>query len=232
MKATPVPGVRQYAHGLPAHPHAGPSPGPRPRPVRAAKRWACLAGLLWLPLLAGAQELPVTPRQRLPRGHERGVMVGYGAGQVNEFRYDVVFLMAHLAVEMGRRENRPEGSSRFTVYLEPQANLVMTKNNDFEFGINVGVQYMFRLSPKVHPYLLAGAGPHFITVKTERQANGYIFSDNVGAGVCIFTSPGTALSVEVRGRHLSNAGLEKPNSGINSHIVQVGYRVFLRDLRP
>ena len=152
-------------------------------------------------------------------------------GKVPEHTYNMLFLTAHLGLDMLNRKTQPARNlSVFTVYLEPQVNLVMGASKDFEGGINVGFKYMYPLTGRVYPYLLIGAGPHFITVKTNQQSNGFIFSDNFGAGIYVFTAPTTALEFGLRGRHLSNAQLREPNGGINSLLVYLGVKVFLRPI--
>jgi opacity protein-like surface antigen len=63
-------------------------------------------------------------------------------------------------------------------------------------------------------------------VKTSDQANGFIFSDTIGAGLSFFVTEYSAINVEYRLRHMSNAGMEKPNGGIDTHFGTIGYSLF------
>ncbi len=76
----------------------------------------------------------------------------------------------------------------------------------------------------MNPYLLAGIGPHYISVHSEQQAWGFIFSDNLGVGLQFFATPHQSFDIGYRFRHISTAGLAEPNLGINTHNWYIGYR--------
>jgi hypothetical protein len=68
-----------------------------------------------------------------------------------------------------------------------------------------------------------GTGPHFISLRTSRQARGFIFSDNLELGL-IYPVSNLHLdfNVKARYRHISNAGLEDPNVGIDNLFLVLG----------
>ena len=113
-----------------------------------------------------------------------------------------------------------------SIHLEPQFNPVIAPETDFEFGIGLGVQYTHPLTDRLSAYISGSAGPHYISVVTRDQANGFIFSSAIGAGLYFFITKNSALSLGYRLRHLSNAGFTTPNQGINSHFGVIGYSVF------
>jgi len=111
-------------------------------------------------------------------------------------------------------------------YVEPQLVIVSFSPNagsEFEFGVNLGIQYQFQLFQKTYLTAAIGSGPHFITVETRQQSKGFIFSDNFEAGLKrTFEKQKLNLNLRLRFRHISNAGLDKPNKGIDTWFLVAG----------
>lgn len=116
---------------------------------------------------------------------------------------------------------------KFLIYGEFQFNRAknpLDDDSDIEFGLNAGIMF---LQPLFKPVVLTaaiGSGPHFVTVETSRQANGFIFSDNFELGLNIgLDKIKTILQVRARYRHISNAGLQEPNGGIDNLFLLIGF---------
>ena len=119
-----------------------------------------------------------------------------------------------------------EKNKKLKVYVEPQLvlnNPPLSFPINYEFGINAGLLIQQPLSIKNGFTLSLGAGPHFISLETEMQANGFIFSDNFELGFYQQFWENTGLSVKSRFRHISNAGLQDPNLGIDNLFVLIGF---------
>jgi hypothetical protein len=158
---------------------------------------------------------------------ESGVVVGYGAGDIAEGEYRPFLIIWHVGFNLkefpsGRSDGRENALSW---YLEPQINPSFSPRTDVEFGVGVGLKYMHHITDKLAAYAMASVGPHWITLQTSDQANGFIFADTLGVGLSIFVTDRSALNLEFRARHLSNGGLAMPNGGINSCFGAVGYGV-------
>jgi len=113
--------------------------------------------------------------------------------------------------------------NRFSIALDllPQAVLVPFKTHtEYEFGLNVAFYFGIELSPKTLLSYSIGSGPHYISSDLERQAKGFIFSDNM-----YFTlrrnHNGIDVAVFAGMRHISNANLELPNLGVNNILIGV-----------
>ncbi len=126
------------------------------------------------------------------------------------------------------------GKHQLALLLQPQFNLVKAIPNQpsdflFEAGINLGLAYEYLISPNFGiAYLGLGAGPHYINAETGIQANGFIFSDNFYAGLHQFVGNKTwFLTYEIRFRHISNAGLQEPNIGIDNFFLGIGVSYFI-----
>ncbi len=115
---------------------------------------------------------------------------------------------------------------RLTIYAEGQfveAFSVARWTTDFEFGLNVGFSYTFLQTRKVSLHVALGSGPHYITIETEKQARGFIFSDNLELGAAYrIESLNTSVLFKLRYRHISNAGLQEPNGGIDNLFIVAG----------
>ncbi len=159
---------------------------------------------------------------------ESGVVIGYGAGDIAEGEYRPFLMIWHVGFNLKEfPSERSDGrKNAISVFLEPQINPAFTPSTDVEFGIGVGLKYMHHITDRLAAYVMASVGPHWITLQTRDQANGFIFSDMAGVGLSIFVTDRSALNLGFRARHLSNAGLAKPNGGIDSYFGTVGYSVF------
>jgi hypothetical protein len=142
------------------------------------------------------------------------------------------------------QEQLPEGNpyqpylimARYTVYLsksgkkgkpglivEPQVNPVSLGKggSTIELGLNAGITYGWDLG-RSHLYGGISAGPHYTGVRTSLQARGFIFSDNFFVGLRSPLRKNIQLDLQARFRHLSNAGIQSPNKGIDNFLVVIG----------
>lgn len=120
---------------------------------------------------------------------------------------------------------------RLSFYAEPQLAMVSLSPTDpeqqttsaFDAGLNLGARFDWLTLDKVWGYVFIGAGPHYMSAETSLQADGFIFSDNIGMGFFI-PLPESKLDVgiEARFRHMSNAGLQTPNGGVDNFFVGIG----------
>lgn len=124
------------------------------------------------------------------------------------------------------------GLHQATLYVTPQFNPVLPiPGYDkflFEAGVNLGIAYEYYVPNKAILFFGAGVGPHYINIVTNKQANGFIFSDNVFAGVHQIISPKWMVTYQVKLRHISNAGLQQPNGGIDNLFAGMGVSYFIR----
>lgn len=158
---------------------------------------------------------------------ESGLITGFGTGTIEEGHYQTVLLIWHLGINMDRVfPSLKTHKGKLTFYIEPQVNPVVEPESDYEFGVGLGFQYQYPIMEKLSAYVLAGVGPHYISVVTDDQANGLTFSDTAGVGLYYHLNDRSAINVGYRFRHLSNAGIQKPNGGIESHFGVIGYSVF------
>ena len=113
------------------------------------------------------------------------------------------------------------------IYLEPQLVGVLFspegRDKEIEFGANLGLEYRVNFSEKTALIGAIGAGPHYMSAEIQKQANGFIFSDNFTLGLKqTLGDSKTDLHLRARFRHLSNANLKQPNQGIDSWFLIFG----------
>ena len=67
-----------------------------------------------------------------------------------------------------------------------------------------------------------GTGPHYLSLESDIQAKGFIFSDNFEVAFYQKLKSRLGFSIKMRFRHLSNAGLKEPNIGIDNFFLMLG----------
>jgi hypothetical protein len=173
--------------------------------------------VLWLLLITSSTLQAQTPEPH--RFKSAGGLVGYGFGENTNTRYQPIFFMGEFAFQFNNKVKK----DFWGWYVEPQFNLVRTNRPlDFEFGTNLGIRHFTRINPGFYLYQMLGSGPHYISANVERQAKGYIFSDNLAIGAYTRIKNATFLNLQFRLRHISNANLKQPNGGINTFNVLIG----------
>jgi len=106
---------------------------------------------------------------------------------------------------------------------EPFLNYASRPNNNIEAGNNIAVKFGFLPeTSKFQPYVKAGGGVIYITQHVLGQSTQLNFNEYAGLGFHCFVSENTALTMEYRFRHLSNANIDIPNSGMDTHFALFG----------
>jgi|SRR5690554_4220802 len=145
--------------------------------------------------------------------------------EVNSGGYKPLLIQANLRFPLIKNN----GLHQATLYVSPQFNPVLSPSVDkflFEAGVNLGIAYEYYIPNAAILFFGIGVGPHYINISTDKQANGFIFSDNVFAGVHHILSPKLMMTYQVKLRHISNAGLQSPNRGIDNLFAGLGISYF------
>ncbi len=175
----------------------------------------------------GAEEVEKKSRTSDRLFTEMAVITGFGTGDIPEGNYQPILLIGHFGINLKRYFRKLENHrGTFSLFLEPQFNTVVNPSTDFECGIGIGLQYMYPITEKLSAYIMGSTGPHYISVVTKEQANGFLFSNAAGAGLYYYLTNNSAINVGYRFRHVSNADLAMPNGGIDTNFAIIGYSVF------
>lgn len=142
--------------------------------------------------------------------------------------YRPILLQVNLRFPLLKKYER----NQLTFQLQPQFNsVVKIEGLDkyfFEFGLNCGLAYEYYFHSNAILYMGISTGPHYVNLETSYQKNGYIFSNNGFVGLHhILGNTKWFVTYEARFRHISNAGLQIPNSGIDNFFVGVGLSRFI-----
>ncbi|HAX92757.1 MAG TPA: hypothetical protein DCY25_02210 [Bacteroidales bacterium] len=173
----------------------------------------------------GQAEVAAQTQEKESR-YELGFITGAGTGRIAEGHYNVLLLAAHLGYNLKTAPYGLERSGIFSLFIEPQANPIFEPRSDYEAGIGLGAQYLYSLTKKFNPYILASAGPHYLSLNSTDQAPGFNILLTAGAGSYYYLDSKTAINIGWRFRHISNAGMRRPNIGINMHCGVIGLSFF------
>jgi hypothetical protein len=111
----------------------------------------------------------------------------------------------------------------FDFVLEPELAYVYTPDRNAEIASNFLLKFGFLPATwRWQPYCKAGLGLIFLTQHIYGQSTQFNFNEYGGLGFHYFLNPEKALTLECRFRHLSNAGMKSPNTGINTVFVIIG----------
>ncbi len=197
-------------------------------------------GILWfLPIVALSNKaaLAVEPASIFRFGQQSiGIAAGYGlalpiAGSSGGDLRDVQFL--YFAPRWSIGLSNPIGGNtwyrgNFELVVEGTFLYGFEPNDGIAGGITPLFRYNFLAGDRLIPFVQFGAGVLALDFDLRRQADGINFSPQAGLGFHYFLSERTALTGEWRYHHISNAGIHRDNSGINSSVVLLGVTFFLR----
>jgi len=106
-------------------------------------------------------------------------------------------------------------------YIAKRAEFTKNKNLK-EYLLVFNFILSKRLFKNQYIYFLIGFGPMHISKRTERLAKGFAFNEDIGLGLTNQLSNKIRMNIRGYLRHLSNAELKSPNSGINIAAISIG----------
>lgn len=194
-------------------------------------RLAIMAVLLCASL-ASAQG---TPSATLAKGAwEFGVWSGGGVGVPGGVEETHTF---SLGLRVGRVLTGEHGGSFLRGNLEWAADLIPAKlvfqprpdGRETVYGAGFNpliLKWNFTGHRRVAPYFEMGGGMLFSARHVPFGTSKVNFTPQAGFGLQFFTARRNAVSVAAKYVHISNAGLEEPNPGVNTLQFTVGYSWF------
>jgi hypothetical protein len=98
--------------------------------------------------------------------------------------------------------------------------------DSYEYGLNLGLLYRHNWGTGLLSYYLAlSSGPHYASGVPHRQRSGFLFANNLVAGLNLRVYKSLYTDVCFGLRHMSNAGTRLPNAGVNNLVFKVGFVV-------
>jgi len=158
---------------------------------------------------------------------EAGVYTGFGSsGKLKDSQgnYERVNGAVRLGYDLSDKFNLNKGE-KMLLNWEPSINLITSPDTNVEAGVSCLLMYRKQISQRVDAYLEGGLGLRYTSQKTIEQGtqlNGVI---EAGFGWYFYfnESKESAITLGIRGTHLSNANTCNPNYGINTASVIIGY---------
>ncbi len=95
-------------------------------------------------------------------------------------------------------------------------------------GVTPLVRFNFLAGDRLIPFVQAGAGILALDFDVKGQADGFNFTPQGGLGFHYFVSEHAALTAEWRYHHISNAGIRRPNLGLDTSLFLLSITVFLK----
>ena len=195
--------------------------------------------LCGIPLAAHAEPPPEPAQRWFGRGTKQASFsVGYGLGVRPSVLSDPV------EREELRDVSIVELIPRFGIGLTPplggdgwyRGNLELLVEGAFLFnteprsgwaaGGGLSLRYNFTAGRRVVPFLEGNVGALSLDFDLRSQSDGFNFNLGLGTGLHWFAWDRVALTPGIRWQHISNAGNNQPNRGINAILFLLGASVF------
>lgn len=162
-------------------------------------------------------------------GHDMQLWTGGGHGTNGSQSGDGVF---NIGARYGWILTDPHGPGflrgrfEYAVDVVPVFLVTQRTGTAYGFGVNpFALKWNFATHGSVVPYLDIGGGTLFTNVKVPENTSHVNFTTSGALGAHFLRSKYN-LSAEIRFMHISNAGISRPNPGINTIQVRLGFGLF------
>ncbi|KAF0218894.1 MAG: hypothetical protein FD174_2677 [Geobacteraceae bacterium] len=148
---------------------------------------------------------------------------GFGATRTQVQTCDAIARYGHfLSGELGEGWYR----GRHELLLELPLHLAVDPKERVMTGGYLFGSWKFTSLNEFVPYLFAGGGVLYVDLGLPSMGSRLDFSYQGGTGVHYFIGKNTALNLEYRYHHVSNADTAEPNEPLNSSKVLIGVSFF------
>ena len=164
---------------------------------------------------------------------EVGLLTGYGTASLDDQSdYEIIPILPQFGFDINPLARKLHINPRGTIegVVEPLMNVVISPDTNAEVGCSFLLKYSDHITSRIAPYIEGGFGIIYTTQHTHEQSTQYNFLSQVGVGLQFFLNEKFALTGGYRFRHMSNAGIDSPNRGINHHFALFGVSYFFNRL--
>ncbi len=159
--------------------------------------------------------------------HSFGFTTGYGSAPLDkkDDDYEVVPLLFQFSLDINPIAEKLHIKATKTdleLIIEPFANFIARPSANAEIGCSFPFRYSVKLAPWIAPYVEVGLGFIYTTQHVHEQGSQFNFTTQLGIGSQFFLSDHYALTAGYRFRHMSNAGMDSPNRGVDFHFGIIG----------
>jgi hypothetical protein len=112
-------------------------------------------------------------------------------------------------------------------FIEPWLAGVTNHQNAIEVGATLlALKLDYDRGQQVVPFVLGGSGAMYTGLQGLKLGGPFEFASFAGGGIHLFLTDQWALSFSYRIRHISNARIKEPNSGLNTQFLLIGLENF------
>lgn len=161
---------------------------------------------------------------------EAGILGGYSLG-LRAFgsseRHNLVLGSVHIGTMLtGLVATNHFWRGNFEILGELFGGEQVHPRNAYLVGALPMLRYNFATGTPIVPFLEGGAGASLTDIRHPDLSTDFEFNLQGGLGVHWFFKRNMAASLEGRLLHLSNAGIDHPNNGVNTVLIQAGLNWF------
>ena len=141
--------------------------------------------------------------------------------------YEAIPLFVGFDIDLSEASGlaRRTGCAEMHLVMEPYCIAITDPRDNVEFGVNASIRMEFLPCDRLRPYVQAGFGVDYMTLHTREQSTQHNFASQVAVGARFRLRESLWFQAEYRLRHLSNAGIDHPNSGIDPNAYLCGLSV-------
>ncbi|WP_416443049.1 acyloxyacyl hydrolase [Leeuwenhoekiella sp. A16] len=110
----------------------------------------------------------------------------------------------------------------YFVYTDEEREEFMQERRINQYVLSVSFVVRREVFDFLDAYAQLSVGPEYIDRHSERLAKGLAFADELAIGLSFKTFKSLRIDIQPSFRHVSNANLQKPNSGYNSLNIETG----------
>lgn len=114
----------------------------------------------------------------------------------------------------------PIVGNRVRLAVELLGSIIQNGSAEHEIAFSPLIfDYRYDTGGPIVPFVEGGEGILYTSLSHLNIGGHFQFSSQIGGGIHVFFTPKDALTVAGRYRHISNAGIRSPNSGLNTYFV-------------
>jgi len=181
--------------------------------------------------------LPVATVRAQDNGHlgiqGYGLRTAYGAGYRDNLQF--VSLLPRVSFFLPKIVDEPLAAYHLQAefIIEPIASYITNNTDTLEAGVNpLFFSLRYDRGQRLVPFVEGGEGVLYTDLRGEHLGTRFQFSSQAGFGLHWFIDRTTALTFSYRLRHISNAGISRVNTGLNTDFFAVGLSYFPKRDRP
>ena len=172
-----------------------------------------------------AKQAPTEPSCELFAPEEVAFRFSYGIGEEDSLRYytfgpRVAYDLPYVPAIF---------DNRVRIAIELMGAIINGDHHDLdgEFAFTpLLFDYRYDRGGTFVPFFEGGEGIVLTTIEGARIGGPFEFSSQVGGGLHLFYTTEDALTLGMRYRHISNAGIKEENSGLNTFYITIGLSHF------